>query len=54
MASIERRPDGRWRARWREYPAGPQRTKHFPRKLDAEKCGSPSRSVGRSSGLTAG
>jgi integrase len=37
MASIERRPDGRWRARWREYPAGPQRTKHFPRKLDAEK-----------------
>ncbi len=37
MASIDRRPDGRWRARWREYPAGPQRTKHFPRKLDAEQ-----------------
>lgn len=37
MASIERRPDGRWRARWREYPGGPQRTKHFARKLDAEK-----------------
>jgi integrase len=37
MASIDRRPDGRWRARWREYPVGPQRTKHFSRKLDAER-----------------
>ncbi len=37
MASIERRPDGKWRARWREYPGGPQRSKHFDRKIDAEQ-----------------
>lgn len=37
MASIDKRPDGRWRARWREYPGGPQRSKHFPRKADAEQ-----------------
>lgn len=37
MASVERRPDGQWRARWREYPGGPQRTRHFARKLDAER-----------------
>jgi integrase len=37
MASIEKRADGRWRARWREYPAGPQTTKHFDRKGDAER-----------------
>lgn len=35
MASIDRRPDGRYRARWREYPGGPQRTRHFDRKTDA-------------------
>lgn len=37
MASIDKRPNGRWRARWREYPGGPQTTKHFPRKVDAER-----------------
>jgi integrase len=37
MASIDRRPDGQWRARWREFPGGPQRAKHFDRKLDAER-----------------
>jgi integrase len=37
MASIERRPDGKWRARWREYPGGPQRSKHLARKVDAER-----------------
>lgn len=37
MASIDRRPDGRYRARWREYPGGPQRTRHFTRKGDAER-----------------
>jgi integrase len=37
MASIDRRANGRWRARWREYPGGPQRAKHFDRKLDAER-----------------
>ena len=28
---------GRYRARWREYPGGPQRTKHFARKADAQR-----------------
>lgn len=37
MASIEKRADGRYRARWREYPGGPQRAKHFDRKVDAER-----------------
>lgn len=37
MASIDKRPDGQWRARWREYPGGPQRTKHFARKVDAQR-----------------
>lgn len=37
MASVEKRPSGQWRARWREYPGGPQRAQHFPRKVDAEQ-----------------
>lgn len=37
MASIDRRPDGSWRARWREYPGGPQQSRHFARKYDAER-----------------
>lgn len=37
MASVDRRPDGKWRARWRERPGGPQRSKHFKRKIDAER-----------------
>ena len=37
VASLDKRPNGTWRARWREYPAGPQRTRTFPRKLDAEQ-----------------
>ncbi len=37
MASIEKRPDGTYRARWREFPGGPQKTKHFDRKGDAER-----------------
>ncbi len=36
MASIDRRSDGHYRARWREYPGGPQKTKQFRRKRDAE------------------
>lgn len=36
MASIDKRPNGQWRARYREYPGGPQKTKHFVRKVDAE------------------
>jgi len=37
VASIDRRTDGRYRARWREYPGGPQKTRHFTRKGDAER-----------------
>jgi integrase len=37
MASIDRRVDGRYRARWREYPGGPQKTRQFARKGDAER-----------------
>jgi len=37
MASIDKRADGRYRARWREYPGGPQRTKQFDRKAEAER-----------------
>lgn len=37
MASIDRRPNGRWRARYRLHPGGPQRAKHFDRKIDAER-----------------
>lgn len=37
MASIDKRPNGRWRARWREYPGGPQRTRTFEKKSQAER-----------------
>src|SRR4051812_40534281 len=37
MASIDKRSDGKYRARWREYAGGPQRTQHFARKVDAER-----------------
>lgn len=37
MASIDRRPNGRWRARYRLHPGGPQRVQHFDRKADAER-----------------
>ena len=36
MASIDKRPNGTWRARWREHARGPQRTRAFARKRDAE------------------
>jgi integrase len=42
MASIDRRPnrkDKPWRVRWREYPGGPQKTRHFARKTDAQRFG---------------
>lgn len=35
MASIDKRPNGMWRARWREAN-GAQRAQHFQRKLDAQ------------------
>jgi integrase len=37
VASIDKRPNGRWRSRWREYPGGPQKTRSFARKVDAER-----------------
>jgi integrase len=37
MASIDKRPDGRYRARWREVPGGPQRSRQFNRKIDAQR-----------------
>ncbi len=37
MASIDKRADGRYRARWREYPGGPQKTRQFARKGDAQR-----------------
>src|ERR1700752_401073 len=36
MASIKRRPEGIWRARYRDE-AGREHAKHFPRKVDAQR-----------------
>jgi integrase len=36
VASIKKRPDGRWRARYRD-PAGKEHAKHFTRRVDAER-----------------
>lgn len=36
MASIAKRPDGRWRARYRDA-AGKEHARHFPRKVDAQR-----------------
>jgi integrase len=36
MASIQKRPDGRWRARYRDE-GGKEHAKHFPRKIDAQR-----------------
>ena len=37
MASVEKRPDGKWRARYRPVPGGRQIARHFQRKIDAER-----------------
>lgn len=37
MASIDKRPNGRWRARYRERPGGPQKARHCDRQIDAER-----------------
>lgn len=34
MSNIAKRPDGRWRARYRDI-AGKEHSRHFTRKLDA-------------------
>ena len=36
MASTQKRPDGRWRARYRDA-AGKEHARHFPRKIDAQR-----------------
>jgi integrase len=36
MASIKRRPDGRWRARYRD-PDGREHARHFERQIDAQR-----------------
>ncbi len=36
MASVKRRPDGQWRARYRD-DAGKEHARHFPRKVDGQK-----------------
>jgi len=36
MASIKKRPDGVWRARYRD-PSGKEHARHFPRKVDAQQ-----------------
>ena len=37
MASIDKRPNGQYRTRWREYPGGPQKSRQFTRKADARR-----------------
>jgi hypothetical protein len=37
MASIDKQENGKWRARWREYPGGPGRSKSFARRIDAQR-----------------
>ncbi len=36
MASVAKRPDGRWRARYRDE-AGKEHSKHFMRRHDAQR-----------------
>src|SRR4051812_46153536 len=36
MASVARRPDGRWRARYRDE-AGCEHARHFGRRIDAQR-----------------
>lgn len=36
MASLQKRPDGRWRARYRDG-AGREHARHFPRKVDGQR-----------------
>lgn len=36
MASVSKRPNGMWLARYRRVPGGPQTTKTFKRKVDAQ------------------
>lgn len=35
IRNVKQRPSGKWRARWNEYPGGPQKARHFDRRADA-------------------
>lgn len=37
MASVDKRPNGKWLVRWREHPGGPQKSKQYDRKTDADR-----------------
>lgn len=37
MASIDKRSNGKWRPRYRTHAGGPQRARHFDRKIGAEQ-----------------
>ncbi len=37
MASVDKRSNGKYLARWREYPGGPQKSRQFSRKVDADQ-----------------
>lgn len=37
MASIQKRPNGRWRARWHDPATGKERARHFARKVEAQQ-----------------
>jgi integrase len=37
MGSVDRRPSGRYRARHREHPCGPQKSRSFVKKADAQR-----------------
>jgi integrase len=37
MASVDKRSNGKYLARWREFPGGPQLSRQFVRKVDAEQ-----------------
>jgi integrase len=37
VASVSKRPNGKYLARWREVPGGPQKTRQFDRKIDADR-----------------
>jgi hypothetical protein len=36
MGSVQKRPDGKWRARYRD-PSGREHARHFDRELDARR-----------------
>lgn len=36
MASVNKRPNGKYLVRWREYPGAPEKSRQFDRKVDAD------------------